>query len=257
MATTTTFSEKLMNRWLTHLCGSPEGRAHMLNQVAEAESNGESTIFERALARVDDPELAKMIRVHQADEVRHAALFHECLARTGIDPGPAPPELRIIDRLDRALDGFFDHAISDRKGVMEAYLLLQVIEERAVTQFPVFERGFRAAGDAHAADTFAAVARDEERHLRYCHAIARRYAPDTRTHDETLARFRTVEAQAFQENGRANMQHTLRKGWTTLPQIERPLWWALTLVMPLLPVRGTSFGESAPAPKDLTLADQN
>ena len=90
-----------------------------------------------------------------------------------------PNELKLIDRLDRAVGGFFAQPIRDRRDVMQAYLMLQVIEERALTQFALFEVAFRGSDD-ETADVIAGIARDEERHLKYCHAIARRYAPDAR-----------------------------------------------------------------------------
>ena len=48
---------------------------------------------------------------------------------TGI---PVPDELKLMDRIDRKLGGFWDRPINDDRGVMEAYSLLQVIEERAL-----------------------------------------------------------------------------------------------------------------------------
>src|SRR5450432_3421951 len=93
------------------LCSTPEGRAHVLAQVADAESSGEGQIFDRALARVDDPELQKLIQKHRADEVRHEELLRERLARTGINVS-TPPELRIIDRLDHEVGGLLERPIT-------------------------------------------------------------------------------------------------------------------------------------------------
>lgn len=97
----------------------PAGRAHILNQAAEAESNGESQVFDRILARVDDPELARLVRRHAEDEVRHAAMFRGCVERTGVTPPPVPPELRVVDRLGAALGNPFDAGVRDRRDVMQ------------------------------------------------------------------------------------------------------------------------------------------
>lgn len=201
----------LTRRYMQMLFATPRGRAHLLTQVSDAESNGESTLFDRAIDKVDDPELAKMVAKHRDDETRHAALFRARAEAQGVPVREAPAHLRIIDRLDRALGGFFDRPMRDRRDVMDAYLLLQVIEERAVTMFPIFEEAF-ATIDPETAHVFGLVSRDEERHLRYCHAIAKRYAPSPAVLASTLAEFRALETECFMENGRANMDYTRDQG---------------------------------------------
>lgn len=220
------FNDRLMLRYFRHVVATPEGRAHVLNQVADAENNGEQAVFDRALAHADDPELARMIQRHQADEVRHAELFRARIPATGVEPPPVPSHLKMIDRLDRALGGFFARPIRDRRDVMEAYLLLQVIEERACTLFPIFEEGFRDV-DPVTAGVFAEVSRDEERHLKYCHAIARRYAPSAEVHDRTLRELRRVEARCFAENGFANMRHAVPRGFLDVGPVAAYGWLAL------------------------------
>ncbi|HEX6836233.1 MAG TPA: ferritin-like domain-containing protein, partial [Polyangia bacterium] len=173
---------------------SPEGRTHLLNQCADAEGNGENGFFEHILAHVDDPALTRMITKHRDDELRHEQLFLAARDKTGFDVGPVPNELKLIDRLDRAVGHFFAHPIRDRRDIMQAYLMLQVIEERALTQFALFELAFRRVDD-ETADIIAEIAADEERHLKYCHAISKRYAPDEETRAATLREFRQVEAR--------------------------------------------------------------
>jgi rubrerythrin len=192
------------------LCRTPEGRAHVLAQVADAESSSEGQIFERALGRVDDPELRKLIEKHRADEIRHEALFRERLSRTGID-AKTPAELRIIDRLDSAVGGVLDRPIDSGRRVMEAYLLLQVLEERAVSSYPIMRRALQPH-DPGSATTFEVVLADEERHLKYCRAIARRYAPSDEERQNTLTRFRAAEARAFRDNQLANARHVFARG---------------------------------------------
>ncbi len=215
--------EQMTLRFARRLLKSEKGRAHVLNQIADAESNGENQVFEHVLKHVDDPALRKMIEKHQADEIRHEQQFRACLKRTGVEPGPVPSNLKLIDRLDRAVGGFFAEPITDGKGVMEAYLMLQVIEERAVTQFKVFEEAFREL-DPETADTFAQVARDEARHLKYCHAISKRYAPDEKTREETLTRFRALEAKCFAENSAANMDYTFSRGYFSGGPVVKGFW---------------------------------
>jgi rubrerythrin len=257
---------ELTERFARRLLATPEGRAHVLSQIADAEANGENQIFEHILAHVHDEQLRKMIEKHQADEIRHEHLFRGCVQRTGINPGPVPAGLKLIDRLDAALGGFFARPIDGPTRVMEAYLLLQVIEERAITQFTVFEKVFREI-DPVIADTFAEVARDEERHLKYCHAISRRYAPDEITRQATLNKLRALEAQCFADNSAANMAYTFEQGWfdggplvkwlwRTLHSLGRTPYTGYATAAAMLAVMLSASGCTAPNPSSLVTLDQ-
>ena len=192
-----TFLHKLTARFLKTLLSTPAGRAHLLNGVADAESSDEGAIFERLLAHVDDDKLRQMIAKHHEDEQRHGELLRAQQRRTGVDPGPVPEKLRILPRINVLAGGVMERPISSDRDIMEAYLLLLVIEERALEQFGQFIPAFDLV-DRETADTFRGIRRDEERHLRYCHAISRRYAPSEAVWKETLARFRVVSAQSFE-----------------------------------------------------------
>lgn len=213
----------LQTRYLGHLLSTREGRAHVLNQVADAESNGEAAVFDRALAFVDDPSLQKMIKKHRDDEIRHGELFRACRDAQGIDVGAPPAHLRLIDRVDRALGGILDAPIRDGADVMRLYLLLEVIEERALATFAVMEPAFRKV-DPATANVFRQVSDDEERHLKYCHAISRRYAPSDAALDAARKELRAIELRCFQENARANMAHHFAHGMTGLGPVRRAAW---------------------------------
>ncbi|MEW5854105.1 MAG: ferritin-like domain-containing protein [Myxococcota bacterium] len=222
----TTLDQHLTHLYLKRLLASAEGRAFILNQCAQAEASDEGQVFDSLARNVDDPELRKLVRIHQQDEQRHAELFNACLARHGGKPSTVPEELRLIERIAKKLNNLFARPIEGPQSVMEHYLLLQVIEERALTQFAVFEQAFRAI-DPETAEVFAEVARDEERHLKYCHAIARRYAPSREVHEATLRRMRELELDAFTENSRAVMLHTLDLGLAKVGWLEKKMWRAL------------------------------
>jgi rubrerythrin len=223
MSEATTIHDWLSARFLRGLLATPRGRAHLLNQVADAEATDEGAIFERLLAHVEDPKLRHMIERHQADELRHAELFRGCLSRTGVEVGPVPAHLRLLDRLDERAGHIMHQPVKDDRDVLVAYLMLLVIEERALNQFRQFIPAF-AAVDPQTAAVFEEVARDEERHLRYCYAISRRYAAGEATWAANLLHFRTLEALAFGENSRANMQHVFDHGLHDAGAIERVLW---------------------------------
>ncbi|MFO0673101.1 MAG: ferritin-like domain-containing protein [Polyangiaceae bacterium] len=198
--------------FLRQLLRTPEGRRHLLTQVADAEHTGEARVFDAMLDFTkDDEKLARTIAKHRDDEVRHERLFRACAERQGVPPREVPPELGLMDALEARV-GFSERAIVDGRGVMDAYLVLQVLEERAVAQFDLFIDAFREM-DPETARVFEEVARDEARHLRYCHAIARRYAPDDATRAARLAELRAIEADITHANQIANLRYILAEGY--------------------------------------------
>lgn len=226
-------NKKLNTLFLEKVLSTPAGRAHVLNQAADAEGSDEAGFFERLLSKVDDPELQKMIRRHEADEKRHESMFLEAVTRTGIQPEPVPSQLKLIEAIDEELGGFFERPITDDRGVMEAYLLLQVIEERAITQFALMEPAFRKV-DPETADQIVEIMRDEERHLKYCRAISRRYAPDNQTRESTLRWYRGVEARAFASIGRENLRYNVKHDLLPAGPLAKMGWRLLALVSQLV-----------------------
>ena len=221
--------ERLNLSYLRRLLSTSAGRAHVLAQMADAEASGEARVFDAALARVQDPELQRLIGKHRDDEIRHEALFRAQYARNSTSELRVPPELRLIDKLDRELGSLLSREVVDDQGVLEAYSLLQVLEERAVITFGLFIRAF-AEVDQETAGVFAEVLEDEKRHLKYCVAIARRYAGSEEQRLAALERARKAEAKSFEENQLANMGFTLGHGLMgglleTLP------WRALRLLV--------------------------
>jgi rubrerythrin len=172
--------DRLTLAFMTQMFSQPRGRAHLLSMAADAEASGEGRVFEELLKRKDDAELSRLVVRHRDDEIRHAELLEaRCkvnAAQAGEEIPKVPAHLRLIDRLDRALGGFFSRELATDEDVMRAYLVLQVIEERAITQFELYVAAMKDV-DPETAATFAEIGKDEARHLRYCHAIARRYAP--------------------------------------------------------------------------------
>jgi hypothetical protein len=211
------------SRFLDGLTRGRRGRAFLYAFLIGAEEADERGVFDRLLARVDDPELHQLVRTHRDDELRHAAMLREHVERAGLDTIAIPAELQVVPFIDRALDRVADRFVADEAGVMEAYLLLQVLEERAVAQYPLFARALCAVDPAGAAVVLAIV-RDEERHVKYARAISRRYAPDAAALEHTLARYRTAEARAFAEHGRALTRHVVDRAFLDVRGPERLAW---------------------------------
>lgn len=215
--------------YMKRLVSNPRGRAFLLSSLAEAEEADEGGVFDNLLARVDDPELGKLVRRHRDDEARHAELYRGCLARTGITPVPVPKELRIIDRIDRNLGGFGASFVAGDTGVMEAYLLLQVIEERGVREFAKIANALDEV-DPESASVVRSIVRDEERHVLYAKAISRRYAPDEATLARELDRFRHAEERAFQDHGVVFLRFVQDHDLLGVRGPERLLWKTLAMV---------------------------
>jgi hypothetical protein len=203
--------DAIASLFLRDLLAGAAGRAFVLNQAAIAEATDEGHVFDVILAKVEDAKLGTMIEKHRDDEQRHAAIFRGCVERQGVEPGELPADLRIVDRIDRETGGVASAPIVDARGVMNAYLVLQVIEERALHQFGLLEPAMRRY-DPASASAIRSVIEDEARHLKYCHAISKRYAPNRLLHAETLGALRIAEARAFRDHSRANMAHMLDAG---------------------------------------------
>jgi rubrerythrin len=216
--------DAMHHAFLTQLLSTPKGRATLLMQLAEAEGGdgGELDIFQHLLAVLEDDEAKKLARAHKEDEERHEQLFAAAARKEGAEPVRHPKESQLLRRLD-AHTGFFSKPITQRDGVVEAYLLLLVIEERALRQFALMKKAFAAVGAHDIAVLFDEVAADEERHLRYCEAISRRYSTDEVQRQARLAELRALEARCFEEvqimNGKTLIQAGLleqRGAWGML-----------------------------------------
>lgn len=230
-----TILERLNLRYMRQLFSTPEGRAHVLAQAVDGESSGESAIFERTVAQVDDPELKKVIRRHQQDELRHERLFRERLAAQNA-PYTLPEHLKLVSRVDREAGNVIDKPVKDARGVLEAYSFLQALEERACFSFTMFIAAMEPH-DAESARVIREILEDEKRHLKYCVAVAKRCARDENERLEVLRKMRNAEARAFKANQMANMDYTLAKGWVG-GRAETAFWRAVRfLARPLPPLQ--------------------
>jgi hypothetical protein len=198
----TKVAEALSRRFLDRLAASPRGRAFLLQFLVSAEEADEVGVFDELLGRIEDPELHRVAKRHRDDEERHGLLFRECVARQGVDPADIPTAPNVIAFIDHELGGFGAKFVEGRRTVMEAYLLLQVIEERGVTTYPLFANALDPY-DAASAAVVRSIARDEERHVMYAKAVSKRYAPNPGALESTLRSFREAEARAFDRHGRA------------------------------------------------------
>ncbi len=199
-------------QFLKQLVSTPRGRATILAQVARSEgTDGEHGIFEHILAVLDDEEVTKLVRVHQADEARHEQMFLARMQAQGAAPLVTPPSTDLLSRIDRHT-GFHTRPVTDRHGVVQSYLMLQVIEERALRQFKRMKQAFSDVGDLDTVACFTEVERDEERHLKYCIAITKKFSLSETARLAGLQMMRTLEEAAFQETQRLNFHLFVEDG---------------------------------------------
>jgi hypothetical protein len=202
------------NRRLTiaRIVATPAGQAFVLKQIADAEAGvyaGRTAgHFDRIIAQVEDPMMRRRVERHRDDEARHTKLYEECIARTGAAPMVVPTWM---DKFDEAVGSPLSRPIVDRRGVFEAYLALMVIEERSLAQLPALEDAFRSI-DPFISETIQAVAKDETRHIGYCHSITREYSPGDAEYDTTLTRFREIEHGCFVHHGAVSLRFMLDHG---------------------------------------------
>ena len=217
--------DRLQRLFLGELLATARGRATLLQQLGEAEGGdgGELDVFNHLLDVIDDVEVKKLVRVHKEDEERHEQLFFARRDAMGALAVPVPKSAHLLRRLD-AHTGFFSRPITDRSGVVEAYMLLLVIEERATRQFARWETAFRAQGDDVTADVIQAIGQDEQRHLKYCEAITKRYSDDEATRQQRLAHYRAIELTCFDEVQAINLVFLVERGFVGHTWWTRALW---------------------------------
>ncbi len=119
-----------------------------------------------------------------------------------------------------------------------------------VEQFEIIGPVFRKF-QPDVADALGEIAKDEARHLLYCRAIAKRYAPDEATREARLVAFREAEASAFREHQQRGVRHILSSGY--LPPGKAWFWRNTVLLLekrndlPYTQFYGTTGGEIARA----------
>jgi len=224
-----------------------KAKAFSFAAYADAESGGESAVFDRALARAEDPELARMMRVHRDDELRHAALFEARARALALPPLPVPDALKTIERLSEAAGGVLELPMDSDEDVATVYQLLFVVEERALAEFGRAAAALERLGDSESAAMLREIAGDEARHLRYCRAVGRRYSGGDAAFEAGVEAMRAIERRVYAEQSRASVLYMLDRGWLRLPG------WSESLLRAVVGA-AERLGLEAPDPRGLAAA---
>jgi rubrerythrin len=223
------------------LLASALGRAYVLTQAALAESSDESAIFDRLIPAVQDPQLQKAIATHKADEERHAKMFEECARRQGVAPIEIPAHLQLLPLIKEEIGGFGGPIETD-EDIMNTYLMLQVIEERAVEQFSLLQVSMKIF-DPETAAVIEEIMHDEERHLKYCAAITKRYAKSPEALAAGLKKYRDAEARAFRKQQQLTSVQLL--SMPVMPKYKQWIWRTVIDAMKPLTDRALPYTRAA------------
>lgn len=196
---------------LRQLVASPAGQAHLLSLAVVAEEGDELGFFDMVADAVDDPRLARLVRRHQNDELRHAQLYRGCLARLGLELQEVPDELRFIRQLRHHLPEDLEIGVHSPVAIAGTYALLYAVEKRGVEQFPMIAEAWRPV-DAETADTYLTVTQDEHRHIRFCDTVGRHFAARESAWQEAVDQASQVEQATFEAVRQADIAYTTRQG---------------------------------------------
>jgi hypothetical protein len=217
-------------RFFERLVAGDKGRAFLLNFLQSTEESDEGVVFDALVERVGEgsEDLQKLVKVHRADEERHAEIFRRAVKRMGAGPEQMPPELFVVGNLDQQLGNWTEKFIrgDEEVGVLEMYSLLLVIEERAVREWPAIVSALRRV-DPAAANDVQSVINDEQRHVKYAAAICRRYAKDEESLFATVKHVRKVEARVFEEHTNTMTRWCLDNDLLSVNRFERAIWEGL------------------------------
>jgi rubrerythrin len=194
----------------------PRAKAFALSSYAAAEASGEGKVFVRAMERVQDTRLRRLLQQHEADELRHAHILSMRRDELGLPEHAIPEHLDLVERLSNEAGGLLRREMRCDEDVADAFTLLYVIEERALDEFRRAAEALRETGDEGTAALFDSISRDERRHLRYCETIATRHGPGF---DVRLARMRELERRVYGKQTRDWTWHLLSSGLLSLPVV--------------------------------------
>ncbi|MFQ5479239.1 MAG: ferritin-like domain-containing protein [Candidatus Binatia bacterium] len=168
---------------------SSESLIKLFSYYRDAEIRGAALLM-KLMGRVKDPEAQVLFSRHIDDETRHAWLWTKRIRDEGGMPVPVPDGYQ--RRLGRAL------GIPRR--LIDLFALTVVVEERAEKRY--IEHLASPECDGNTREILEAIKSDEKWHISWMEGWLLRMAEervDEGDVTETLARFRRVEAEVFEE----------------------------------------------------------
>ena len=166
-----------------------EGLIKLFSYYRDAETRGCSLLM-RMMQRVDDPEAQVLFSRHVDDETRHAWLWTKRIKDEGGLPVPVP------DGYQRRLG----LGLGIPRTIIDLFALTVIVEQRAEARYK--EHLASPLCDDKTRDVLNAVTKDETWHIAWMEEwmlkMAREAGEEQKVKD-TLARYRTVEKEVFEE----------------------------------------------------------
>ncbi|HRK08317.1 MAG TPA: hypothetical protein PLZ57_11155 [Pseudobdellovibrionaceae bacterium] len=228
MSTLRRFEAGLRDRvtlfFLRRVARTARGQAHLLQHLANAESEGEIPLFDAVAEYMErvwqDEGRAKLARIHREDETRHVAMLEGEIARLLVNPQEAqlPESMSFVPLLGERLAPIRKARIDSDQDVAEFYSALLAIEVRTAHNLNLFAQAFRENGNETGARILKSIADDEVRHQGYCRSILGRCEISARELELVLRKWSRIEAWAFARLNAMDLQFTTERGILLLPR---------------------------------------
>ena len=204
--------------FLRRVASTPRGQAHLLQHLANAESEGEIPLFDVVAEYMErawkDEGRAKLARIHREDETRHVGMLEGEIARLLKNPLEAqlPASMSFVPLLGERLAPIRKSRIDSDQDVAEFYSALMAIEVRTAHNLKLFAMAFRENQNDIGAQILESIANDEIRHPGYCRSILGRCEISPVDLGRTLRKWSLIEAWAFARLNALDLEFTSHRG---------------------------------------------
>lgn len=209
--------------FLRRVARTPRGQAHLLQHLANAESEGEIPLFDVVAEYMErawqDNNRAKLARIHREDETRHVGMLEGEIARLLENPRDAqlPDSMSFVPLLGERLAPIRKSRIDSDLDVAEFYSALMAIEVRTAHNLTLFAKAFRENQNETGARILESIAADEVRHQGYCRSILGRCQLSTNELHRILRKWSLIESWAFARLNALDIEFTSARGILRLP----------------------------------------
>lgn len=210
--------------FLRRVARTARGQAHLLQHLANAESEGEIPLFDVVAEYMErvwrDAGRAKLARIHREDETRHVGMLEGEIARLMPNPLDAqlPESMSFVPLLGERLTPIRKARIDSDQDVAEFYSALLAIEVRTAHNLTLFAQAFRENGNEVGAKILESIANDEVRHQGYCRSILGRCEISSLDLELVLQKWSRIEAWAFARLNAMDLEFTTGRGILSLPK---------------------------------------
>ncbi len=201
--------QKLASQYIKHVLNTKEGYAQVISQLADAEGGGgEQTLFSQLKEYVQDPQIKKIVEIHEEDEKRHEEMFLELLKKKKLDIIKVDNQFRLLHHLNLKLN-FMNMRVQSDADVILVYTVLKVVEERAVSTYQSYLDSGQSDEDLML--ILRRIQEDEKKHLRFCDKVLQIYGTKEKLKSE-YARVKEIEEVVYQKVSFSVMQYQIDHG---------------------------------------------